>query len=374
MSAFAVFAPMLVLASIYGFFCLDDAYQHRRKDTKFLFILLVVFPIVLYGFYFIGLRPLDAGSDTWRYVITFDQLKDVSSARKVGSENYGNTELLWWPFQALFSGFIEAQTWLAVNFLFFVALMYQAYRVGAEGYRFSPLLFAYVFFTFLFVYSGNTVRQAAAIPLGLISVFYFGRGCYVRWVVFAFISMGMHWSAMVFFFAPLFRVRWGRDWIYLLIPCLAGLASVFLRDIVAVLVQAVQYEGFDRKYDIYFSTVRETHFGEVWQTFNFWLCIFLSFLFLGVVRTSAIGGRVIHGYTAFFLSLVLLGMNVADFSERYMPYLLAIFPIMLSFVLGEIRFLSREMKGVLYISFFSIMGFAVFMNKSAQITLGYGVM
>ncbi|NWO08671.1 MAG: hypothetical protein HLX50_24090, partial [Alteromonadaceae bacterium] len=127
-----------------------------RTDRAFDLVLLVL-PAFFFGLYLAGLRPLDAGFDTANYLKAWEALDGFWSARGTGASHYGNTELLWWPLQSLFRGFVSAQGWLVLNYILVFVAVFCAYRALCRYYSVNPLIFPLVFLTYYLVYSGNAI-------------------------------------------------------------------------------------------------------------------------------------------------------------------------------------------------------------------------
>lgn len=333
--------------------------------------LLFVAPVFILGLNFVGLRPETAGNDTVRYLYTYQQLGSPVTAVTDGVRTFGNTELLWWPLQSLFKPIVDGQGWLVLNYLIVFCSVYVFYRFCCRSYRLNPSIFAFVFMTFFLVYSGNIMRQAMAVPIGALGFYFFFQRKYILWVVLSLVALGIHWSSLVVLAAPVFMLRvFARDWTYLAVPVFALAASVFAKSIIGGVVAIVGFSGFERKYDLYFSSAHESHVGQVWGTANFWLCVSLSILFLAICPASRYSNRSLHAFVVLHLSLVLLGVRVPDFSERYLPALLLSLPLIVILMVRRTNLTPLIKNSVVLGSFFTL-GVLVFITPSARFTLGY---
>ena len=108
----------------------------------------------------------------------------------------------------------------------------------------------------------------------------------------------------------------------------------------------------------------------VWETFNFWLCVIISFLFLIVCNPVRYRERILYSYVLLFLSLILFGVHIPDFSERFFPAILLVIPLMVVLLISRLK-LPALVANFSYLLFFILMGVLVFLNQSAQQTLGY---
>lgn len=344
---------------------------HKLELPQAFFCITFLVPIFIYGLFFIAFRPLDAGFDTARYVEAYLSLSDVFSARSTGASVYGNTELLWWPFQTIFSEWLGGRGWLVANYIMVFLLVFWAYIPLGRKYEVSPLIFSLVFLTYFFVYSGNAMRQAVALPFALIAFFSLFDKKYFKFLLFAVIAIGFHWSAIVFLFAPVIRLRLFNTRLALLLaPLGLLLLSVFFSEIARLFVDLVGIPDLRVKYELYFEGGRISHVGPVWTKLNFWLCILLSLLFL-IANKAEKQDLALHAYVSFVLGLIFFGVSISDFSERFFPAIFIVSPIMVVLILRRFKLPKVVSEGMFYLLFLT-MGFMVFANSSAQETLGYG--
>ncbi len=334
-------------------------------------ICFLVLPVFFMGGILIGLRPLDAGFDTPHYVEAWLALEDFDSARAVGAEIYGNSELLWWPLQSLFREFFSPQGWLFFNYTLVFLSVFWVYRTLGPRYSVNPLIFALVFLTYFFVYSGNAIRQALALPLGVLAFCWWFDRRYARALLALALSVGLHWSSLVFIVAPLLSLPvLRRQSVMLLLPGLALLATFFLDDIARLLVYAVGLPELIEKYQLYFEEGRESHIGVVWKQLNFWLCGGVSLVFLWVCKPSGYASLSLHLYVVLFLSLMLFGISVSDVSERFFPALFLVMPLMAMLILQRFEIPDTLAELILTFAFF-VLWLMVCSTESAQATLGY---
>ncbi len=336
-------------------------------------IALVVAPIFAYGLYFVALRPLDAGNDTARYVATYSNLDGPIDAVATGARYFGNTEFLWWPFQSLFRPTLDAQNWLIANFVLVFVSTWVFYKSAARALGLSSTIFALAFLTFFLVYSGNIMRQALAAPLGALGFFLYFGGRRKTALLLMFVAIGLHWSSIAFLAAPLFGIKAiDRHKIYLAAPLGALAISTFASQIIGDIVSLAGFSALTDKFNLYFSGVHESHVGEVWKTANFWICSIISLLFLLFVKPERLKTASLHRYTCLFLSLILFGINTADFAERYMPLLLLVSPMQAALLIERIK-APPVLKGAAYFGSFITLSALVLMATSSQHTLGYAL-
>lgn len=335
--------------------------------------LLLALPIFFYGFILVAMRPLDAGNDTVGYISTYNQLDGIASSWRIGALNYGNTEILWWPLQSVLRNVLSPRAWLIANYFFVFVLTALFYRTAARPSGIRSGIFALAFLTFFLVYTGNIMRQALAAPIGALGFFlFFERRIVIAGSLVA-LAIGLHWSSIVFLAAPLFALRlFNKDGIYLCLPVLALAASVLSSSVIGHIVGLLGIPGITEKFTLYFQQGHQSHIEAIWKTANFWICTASSTAFLLMDRPSRSESQALHKFTLLLLSLVLFGINSADFSERYMPYLLLIVPLQAALVAMRLR-ASQTIRNFAYIGFFLLIGALVLLAKSSQHTLGYAL-
>lgn len=367
------FIPLLIAWTTILFATPSKYLAIGGKTATPLLILLCVIPVFVYGIVFIGLRPEDAGFDTHNYIKTYKNLGSPLSAYENGKIWFGNSELLWWPIQSLFSAFLSPQNWLLINYFISFFLVFCVYKRISKFYGITSTIFPLVFLTFYFVFSGNAMRQAISLPIGIVAFFMFFEKKYTHWLTLALLATFLHWSSIIFFLAPMFRLRiFEKDYIYLALPIFALLISTLSRELVEILTNTLGLAALTEKRDLYFAADKVAHFGQIWETLNFWLCVTTSFGFLFLCSPSRYQSNAMQAYVSFFLSLILFGIGVADFAERYLPAIMMLIPAMAALAINRLS-VSAPTKNFIFLFGFLALGLAVFLNKSAAITLGYQI-
>lgn len=367
-----VFMPLLLGMAIITV-AAGNRVAYRSGVDGALPLLLLVAPVLFYSLYVVGMRPLTAGNDTARYVMTYRSLDGIGSAFITGVRYFGNTELLWWPLQGLLNPLLSVRGWLVANFIFVFGSTLIYYRVEAKAYKLSAATFALVFLTFFLVYSGNIMRQALAIPIGALAFSMLMRRRYLLAVALACLSIGLHWSSIVLLAAPLLKLPvFRRNFIYILLPVAAAALSPFSVEIVGWVVNLLGLPEISSKFDLYFSGGRQSHVTAIWMTANFWICSVISLAFLFICKPDQYESQSLHKYVLLFLVLILIGVQNADFSERYLPFLLFVLPLMIGTLVDRLR-LPAVAKNSLFFGFFLVLALLVFTATSSQYTLGYSL-
>ncbi|WP_427046995.1 EpsG family protein [Halomonas casei] len=338
----------------------------RTLDLAFL-----VLPVFLIGLLIIGFRPLDAGFDTPNYISAWLKLDGFNSARQDGADVYGNTEYLWWPLQSLFIKLLSARGWLVLNYALVFFSVFWVYHKICRHFFVNPLIFPFVFLTYYFVYSGNAMRQALALPFGLLAFCWWFEKRYVYSLLAICFSIGLHWSSLIFILTPVITLPIFRKKSTLItLPILMLATSFMIDDVSRVLVQIINMPELTVKHQLYFEGGRASHVGSIWTKFNFWLCFGVSFLFLATCPPSRYSSNVLHSYVLLFLSLMLFGVTVADISERFFPALLLVTPLMVILIIQRFKIPPTILE--LTIKFFFLaLWILICSTESAQQTLGF---
>ncbi len=345
----------------------------QGPGSRVLLRTLLVLPIFVLGFYLVAMRPMDAGNDTARYLRTYSQLDGVMSSVALGARYFGNTELLWWPLQSLLKHFFSERSWLAINYILVFGFVALYYRKATAPLRIAPEVFALVFLTFFLVYSGNVMRQALAAPIGALGFHLALQRRFTAAAALIAASIGLHWSCIVFAAAPIMLLRiFDRSAIYFILPPTALAFSALSTTIIGDLVSALNIPGISQKFELYFLSGHESHVGLVWKTANFWICSASSLVFLLICRPSQYEDKSLHKYTLLFFTLVLFGINTADFSERYIPLLLMVTPLHTIMVVDALK-LPSAIKNALVFGSSLALGTLILLTESSQYTLGYSL-
>lgn len=357
-------------------FCAGKAPVYTCNDCAgrgALLLLLLIVPIFFYGLILVAMRPLDAGNDTVGYISTYNQLDGIADSWRIGALNYGNTEILWWPLQSVLRNVLSPRAWLIANYLFVFVLTALFYRTAARPSGIRSGIFALVFLTFFLVYTGNIMRQALSAPIGALGFFLFFERRFFRAGSLIALAIGLHWSSIIFLTAPLFALRlFNRDGIYFGLPILALGVSALSSSVIGYIVGLLGIPGISDKFALYFQQGHQSHIEAIWKTANFWICTISSAAFLLMDRPSRSINRSLHKFTLLVLSLVLFGISSADFSERYMPYLLLILPLQGALIARRLR-VPQTIRNFAFIGLFLLIGALVLSAKSSQYTLGYSL-
>lgn len=349
----------------------NNAICHSRVPNNLLLYLYVI-PLFFYGLLYLGFRPLTAGTDTPGYVFAYMHLTGIVDAYENGVAYYGNTEYLWWLFSGFLSYFFDAGQWLAVLYVISFAALYFGYVLFLKGHDISPYIFAFALMTYYFVYLGNGIRQSLAIPFSLMALGFFYKKNYSMSCLMNFLAIGFHWSVGLFLGMVFFEIRFfNRKIVFLLIPVAAFLLSWAFDGFFDSLVESLGMQSLSEKRDLYFADGRVSHIDAVWKTANFWVCLFISFGYLIFVPVSDGGDNRFHKFFCYFISIILISINNVDFSERYMPVVLAALPIGVFGILNSFN-IRPFVKNSIFLMFFIAMAIGVYLNESTQITLGFG--
>ena len=225
--------------------------------------------------------------------------------------------------------------------------------------------------SYYFVYAGNAIRQALALPIGLIAFCLYLDRRYWKAALLITLAIGLHWSAIFYLIASVFAFPlFKRHWVFIVVPLVMLILSVFIGEVARIFVDLLGMPELKVKYEIYFEGGRESHVGVIWTKFNFWISIIVSFVFLVLCKPSRYESNVLHLYVLLFLSLTLFGVMAADFSERFLPALLLVLPLVAVQILRRFKIPASVAEGVLIQGFFALWVLIIFSQSSIE-TLGY---
>lgn len=364
--------PLLIVDS-------SDSCSLSEKRFQWLSASLLTFAVIvffyLFGSYFIGFRPLDAGYDTPNYVRAFREIGDFFSAREVGIGIFGNTEFLFWPVQSLLKFFVsEPQAWLLLQYSIVFLLSGLSYLFLTKETPAPAYLFVLVLLTFDLIYFGNAIRQMLAFPIGLISLYFFNKKKYLYYALLVLLSTGLHWSSLIFLLAPVFLYAFYPRRLFLLLFYIS--LPVLSMILIEIFYSAFLFLGIDliaNKFELYLN--RESHLGSVYTLLNFWFCVFFAAIVI-VFNDTFKQYRVLYITHSLLFTLILAGASVADFSERLLPLYIFLTPMVLYIFVFHIiplkhDLLSKWALSISYVVFFIVLGLFVLQNESARITLAY---
>ncbi|VVO71341.1 hypothetical protein PS862_01353 [Pseudomonas fluorescens] len=344
----------------------DKSIIEKDRIANFHKLLFFSIPALAVGFYFVALRPFNAGGDTVPYILAYNRISSPLTATQYAM--YGN-ELLFWPVQAIIKNFVEVRGWLISNYLIIALLSFFSYKKVTQHTKISPFLFALVFMTFFSVYTGNAMRQVYAVPLGLMAFYYCFQKNYFKYLLLLAAAIFFHWSAVIFLLSPLFSRLPNKLKYYIAIPIIAVLSSFLLTNITHLLADLTGFEWFTFKENIYINGGRVSHIEEVWKTFNFWLCIlmYLSLVLTRIVLVEEFQN--ITKYLLMFISIMLFTVGSPDISERYMVSFIFLTPLITAIIIQKVKIDSTS-KSFLYAILFLLMAGLVYTRPSAIVTLG----
>ncbi len=337
--------------------------NHQHNAHKALFLTL---PPLVVGFYFIALRPFDAGGDTQSYLSAFSRLTSPFTA--TSDANYG-TEILYWPTQAVLKIFVNERGWLITNYIIVAFLTYLSYKRATEQGKITPLIFSLVFLIYFAVYAGNLMRQAYVIPLGLIAFMYCYKKEHIKFLIISALAISFHWSAALILASPLFTRAPNKTIYYISIPILSLLFSPLIDPVVGFTVKATGFDWLTTKNDSYLKGGWTSHIEAVWKTANFWICVTIYTLLVSTKILTNKNNEGISKYLLMFISLMLFAINKPDVSERYMACFVFVIPLATAIALTKLR-APRAIKNIIYASCFCIMAILVFTRQSTISTLG----
>ncbi|WP_157956424.1 EpsG family protein [Dyella sp. C11] len=335
--------------------------------------LLCILSVFVLGAYFIGLRPINLGSDTPNYVRAYRALGSLTGAREVGLAYFGNTEWLYWPVQAVVKLLVpEPSAWLLTTYALTFFGAWLAYRFMAQELGAPAIIFILLFFTYELVFFGNILRQVASYPLGILACYQLSERRRFRASALFAIAVGLHWSSLIFVLYPVLRIlpittrvraviyfagALAASGLILALTQRIGGASAALGSMASLSEKAASYSG------------GTTGFGPVYTTFNFFGCVVMILMYL-LALDDVRRSPVFNAVFLLFSGLVVVGVAVPTLSERFITNTLYLFPAIAWVVVRRLIPRSEGLRRIALAVFFLTMGAAVLMQKSAIYTLG----
>lgn len=319
-----------------------------------------------------GLRSLSAGFDTPSYVRAYQALDGIESAQAVGEKTFGNSEILFWPVQAILkSAGVSPELWLVLIAVATFCAMVLSYRSLAKDSSLDGSIAVLVLCTYQTVMIGNAIRQMLALPFAVLACSAYSDKKIARAFGLLLFAIGMHWSALIFALCPVFMLRWSNS----RMKVLSFLALTFVLSGVATGPLFIGLFSFidpvQSKIDLYTSS--ESHISAVYLTTNFWICITTAVAFVWNLhlfeRSPALRATFLLS-----LAIVVFGIPITDIAERYMAQLLYFVPLISALVMANITQKVGDKHKICMSALtlvFITMGAFVLMQPSTRTTLGF---
>lgn len=334
----------------------------EKKTYREGYLSILSFTILaLFFMFLVSLRPLDAGNDTYRYASTFDQLVDLETAKDVGEDYFGNSELGFWPFSYFFKaiGFDASMYLFSIATISFFLMAICARKIASDLNINFVFLFYCCLGSYLIVYLGNHVRASLAVPLVYL-MFCSWREKNIRSsMLFGVGSIVLHYSSFLSFpFLAISSFRGRLFWGGFIIAMF--LFSSFIYELVMSFSGLIPF--ISSKVDLYFAFKKEAEFDSIYGLTNFKIITFLILVIFVGFRDG------FWSKLSFYWYGVILGCSVVpQVSERIFPFLLFVLPFALYETLSD-RY-SEKMVVLAIFSFFLLNLFLVFYSDSALYTL-----
>lgn len=330
---------------------------------KFIFYTLPAFTI---GFYFIALKPFDAGGDTSHYLESFSYIKNPFTA--TSDADFG-TEVLFWPIQALLKLAFDARGWLIAHFLIISALNFIAYKKLLENTKITSLLFSLPFLSYFIVYDANAMRQAYAIPLSMLAFYYSYRRESLKFLAFSLISISFHWSSIIILIAPIANKIPHKPKYYITLPILALALSSLISPMVDGIANLFGFQWLLTKSNAYIDGNYKSHLDNILLSLNFWLCICTYMLTITLGTAKRQEYEKITKLLLIFICIILFSIKHVDIADRYLVNILFLIPIAITISLLNIK-LSNLIRNLIVSLTMLAMGGLVYTSPPLMSALG----
>lgn len=232
------------------FFALSDFFLDKKKGLGyFMLIIAILIPCIL-----AGCRDLSIGTDTSFYVRNYFRI--AKHSRNFDHYYYKvPAEIGYAVFNYLIAGIFKNIHWL----LFFIQLFITSFiALTILNFKRRGLL-PWAFLVYFLLYYSNSLnmtRQTMAIAVCLYSFSNLLNGRTVKALIFAFLAVAFHYSAVIFFgmFALVFYTsKFTRNfWLFQLIVSFTCISVIILLDQIIAMVIGVG--AMDQGFDTYSST------------------------------------------------------------------------------------------------------------------------
>lgn len=338
-----------------------DTNPTNHMRTLFFFI-----PPLIMGFYFIALKPFEAGGDTARYLISFAQINNPFTATT--DAGYG-TEFLFWPIQAVLKSFLDPREWLIAHFVIVSALNYFAYKSISRGTAINPWLFALLYITYFAVYDANAMRQAYAVPLGVIAFSYCCQRDHLKFLAYSLLAISFHWSALIILTSPFFARIPARSIFYFAIPLGFLLAAPILALVIDFIIEITGFSWLQSKSEAYIKGEYTSHLTSIWLSINFWASV-LAYTCLAITKLFwEEKHHNIAKISLMFICIMLITSNYVDISDRYMVNFMFIMPLVVVSTLTKIK-INNFSKNILLITAFIAIATLVYTRETFISAMG----
>lgn len=317
----------------------------------------------LYLIYLSGLRPQESIGDTVKYLWVYDKINSFESAYETGAALFGNKELFFWPTAYFFKflGF-SGEVWLATSVIIpAIACLYFYSRL--VNFSIAALLFSSLTFSYYVVFV-CAIRQSYAEALVMLSLALSIKGN-VKWSFFyAIVAVGFHQSAFWSLILPfLSRLRFGfSNSVYLLSASV--ILSVIASDQLLSIFGTLGFSSALEKVQFYASEGGSAEFGNLLHHKQFLILMIFSLIYIFIFRKNE---DELYKVIVILFSMIFFFWSMPVMGGRLLGYLTILFPLILYRIISSFCF---KYNHTIISVCFSMLGFAVLMNESAQLVLG----
>lgn len=350
-------------------YCFSALAMNQRNEFDSQFNLRIVkvgqlFLAISLVVYFVGMRNMNTYyGDTWGYINTYNNLRGFLSARVDGELMYGNSEMFFWPFAYIvkFLGFND-RGWLIASSLLTSFLILISYRgiVGSKNYLFV-LIGLYLSYYLVF---SCAMRQSMAEAFVLLSFVSAIRKNVVQSMVFSFIAIGFHQSAIIsLIFIILVNVRVNAKFLVFFMLASVSITSLF-SDLLFGSLSSLGISSITTKVGIYNSGGYTGEYGNLLHHKQFIILTLFTMIYLYLSKLEGY----LCNYLIYIYLLIVLFWSSPVMSGRMMNYLTLVFPLIVWFSISYI--IPEKYKYITYSTFFSLLGYFVLSTESTQLVLG----
>lgn len=313
-----------------------EYYEYKRRRLLFVFFLLWLI---------VGLRGYSVGTDTYHYIIRFEEVEYYSHLKNL---EYG------WYFLSLIIKRLKLDVqWLfIISSLISLSVMFYAFWLKSKNIMFSILLYVLLFYYFE---SFNTCRQTVAVSMMLVSICNYCDRKYYGYAMWMFFGVLFHTSALaglLFPFVKMVKMKKLPTIVFLVLSLVLGLFDM---------------GGFFNQFDVYMLTDTYSHYFDDFSKNTLTISRILMNVFVMIILFS------IKGEISLLEKMLLVGIML----QNAFPYPIIIrffeyFIFTILFVIPNLVISYKKESILLYATlFYAISKFTMFLFANVSGVVPY---
>ena len=353
-----------------------------------------IFFIIIFNYTIaVGLRPIDSGNDTPRYVVAFLNISNLESAPTEGFQTFGSWEPLFWYLVFLLKLVSNnPQTFILIlsTIIFLIHWFVISYILAKEFLKkYGTLTITLLFSTYYIVFTGNIIRQVLIVPLVFLSLWlaFYRKRLYS--LIILILSFLVHISSLIFFPLLLFLLK--NNFTNRFTKFKIIFALIVFSFIIALInftlnnpnfITSVFYFLSDNlklyiynKIELYKNNkFALSNISTIFQMKTFLFSLGISFLFflISLVKPKKINlfQKFLLVYSIFILGLLMLFYDMPQIADRLLPYYYFSLPFLVVVTLNVLKRFTYTLLLLVILFIFFIQNIFLWNLHSVRYTLG----